>query len=88
MRGRCVSGHVGRSSRIRTHDVRNALTERAWKDAVQGLGKQLQTTGPQLPSTAWATCGPFFACFQVLALPQGAENGGLFRSSEALDVLR
>ena len=38
MRGRCVSGHVVResSSRIRH---RNALTERAWKDAVQGLGK-------------------------------------------------
>ena len=46
MRGRCVSGHVvresllfpGRSSRIRH---RNALTERAWKDAVQGLGNAL-----------------------------------------------
>ena len=46
MRGRCVSGYVvresffspGRSSRIRH---RNALTERAWKDAVQGLGNAL-----------------------------------------------
>ena len=45
MRGRCVLGHVvresfrkspGRSSRIRH---RNALTERARKDAGQGLGK-------------------------------------------------
>ena len=44
MRGRCVSGHVVRerpcpcrSSRIRH---RNALTKRAWKDAVQGLGNR------------------------------------------------
>ena len=39
-RGRCVSGHVVRanfrSSRIRHQ---NALTEKAWEDAIQGPGK-------------------------------------------------
>ena len=37
-RGRCISGHVVRadlSSRIRDQ---NALTEKAWEDAAQGLG--------------------------------------------------
>ena len=49
VRDRCFSGHVvresfwlspGRSSRIRH---RNALTEKAWKDAVQGPAKPVYT---------------------------------------------
>ena len=36
-----VYASPGRSSRIRH---RNALTERAWKDAVQGLGNQIPST--------------------------------------------
>ena len=45
-RGRCVSGHVVRASFFfpgtlsRIHP-RNALTEKAWEDAAQGLGKLL-----------------------------------------------
>ena len=60
-----VYASLGRSSRIRH---RNALTERAWKDAVQGLGKTRSTltppfwTGPMdhlYGTRPWAPCnGP------------------------------
>ena len=41
MGGRCVSGHVVPAVRLGyVTGHRNALTERAWKDAVQGLGKK------------------------------------------------
>ena len=62
--GLCVSGQVVRarlSSRIR---LRHALTEKAWGDAVQGLGKAKPTldnkggTGSCSPSYSLAGCIP------------------------------
>ena len=57
-RGRCVSGHVERasfSSRVRH---RNALTEKAQKDAAQELGKATTTTtATRTAKQQWAIFG-------------------------------
>ena len=42
-RGRCVSSHVVRSS-LSGIRYQNALTEKAWEDAVQELGKSVSVS--------------------------------------------
>ena len=44
MRGQCVSGHVVRESFSDTSP--KCIDRRAWKDAVQGLGKILPASWP------------------------------------------
>ena len=47
-RGRYISGHV-----VRESFHRNALTLKAWEDAVQGLGKAWATSTPDISETAY-----------------------------------